>query len=249
VSLGWRWVCVAGPPNGWRRRIRYPGGHPMAWLEQDPTSGRFKICFRWGDRQFKKTVKTNDLQQGQAILLRAEENIGLIGRGRLPPPPDADIATFLLSDGRLAQLPKAFPPEPRPRRRPGVHSPLRVSGRPVADQCPSGRPAPKSSRAPATWSCTSTAAWPTASIGRRAPTHSCAGSRTLPTNSIRRIATSGSMTGRCARGKATDPQGAIPHFVSLLGARRRCRVRYWLPFGTWPRPTAKKAATRKSAAA
>ena len=30
----------------------------MAWLEEHPTSGHFKICFRWGGRKLKKTVKT-----------------------------------------------------------------------------------------------------------------------------------------------------------------------------------------------
>jgi len=32
----------------------------MAWLEEHPTSGRFKICFRWSGRKRKKTVKTTD---------------------------------------------------------------------------------------------------------------------------------------------------------------------------------------------
>lgn len=82
----------------------------MAWLEQHPSSGRFKICFRWGGKQFKKTVKTSNRSDAEAILLRLEETIGLIERGRLPLPPEADIATSLLSDGKMTQPPKVEPP-------------------------------------------------------------------------------------------------------------------------------------------
>lgn len=85
----------------------------MAWLEQHPTSGRFKICFRWGGQQLKKTVKTTNRSDAEAILIRLEENIGLVERGRLQMPPDADIATFLLSDGKMTQRPKVEP-TPKP---------------------------------------------------------------------------------------------------------------------------------------
>jgi hypothetical protein len=37
----------------------------MAWLEQHPTSSRFKICFRWGRQRFKKTVKTTNRSEAQ----------------------------------------------------------------------------------------------------------------------------------------------------------------------------------------
>src|SRR5262245_22062252 len=85
----------------------------MAWLEQHPTSDRFKICFRWGGQQFKKTVKTTNRSEAEAILLRLEENIGLVERGRLLVPPEADIAVFLLSDGKMTQPPKVeLPPKP-----------------------------------------------------------------------------------------------------------------------------------------
>ena len=85
----------------------------MAWLEQHPTSGRFKICFRWGGHQFKKTVKTTNRSDAEAILVRLKENIGLIERGRLQIPPETDIATFLLSDGKMTQTPK-IEPQPKP---------------------------------------------------------------------------------------------------------------------------------------
>ncbi|MBL8793445.1 MAG: hypothetical protein JNM56_06055 [Planctomycetia bacterium] len=53
----------------------------MAWLEQHPTSGHFKVCFRWGRKKFKKTLKTTDRQKAEGILLRLQENINLLERG------------------------------------------------------------------------------------------------------------------------------------------------------------------------
>lgn len=85
----------------------------MPWLEQHPTSGRFKICFRWGGRQFKKTVKATDRRDTHAILQRVQENLGLAERGRLEIPTDADVATFFVSDGKLTDRPK-LPPPPKP---------------------------------------------------------------------------------------------------------------------------------------
>lgn len=81
----------------------------MAWLEEHPTSGRYKICFRWGGRKLKTTLKTKKRKDAEATLLRFEENINLLERGRLDLPPDADVATFLLSDGKLTRNPKDLP--------------------------------------------------------------------------------------------------------------------------------------------
>jgi integrase len=84
----------------------------MPWLEEHPTSGHFKICFRWGGRKLKKTVKTNNRQQADAALARFEENLALLERGRIELPPDADIGTFLLSDGKLSKKPSPTPSPP-----------------------------------------------------------------------------------------------------------------------------------------
>jgi integrase len=82
----------------------------MAWLEEHPTSGHFKICFRWGGRKLKKTVKTNNRDDAETALARFQENLNLLERGRLELPPGADIGTFLLSDGKLNGQPVAAPP-------------------------------------------------------------------------------------------------------------------------------------------
>ena len=82
----------------------------MAWLEEHPTSGHFKICFRWGGRKLKKTVKTTKRRDAEAALARFKENLHLLERGRLELPPDADIGTFLLSDGKLNGQEATNPP-------------------------------------------------------------------------------------------------------------------------------------------
>jgi integrase len=73
----------------------------MAWLEEHPTSGHFKICFRWGGRKLKKTVKSTARDDAETALARFKDNLQLLERGRLELPPGADIGTFLLSDGKL----------------------------------------------------------------------------------------------------------------------------------------------------
>ena len=77
----------------------------MAWLEEHPTSGHFKLCFRWGGRKLKKTVKTANRCEAETALARFEETLQLVERGRLDLPLGADIGTFLLSDGKLISQP------------------------------------------------------------------------------------------------------------------------------------------------
>jgi integrase len=78
----------------------------MAWLEQHPTSGQYHLCFRWNGQKKRRTLATPDRKSAEAILLRFEENLTLLERGRLELPVDADIVTFLLSDGKLARSPQ-----------------------------------------------------------------------------------------------------------------------------------------------
>src|SRR5437764_8965643 len=90
--------------------VGFPGDNPMAWLEEHPTSGHFKICFRWGGRKLKKTVKTAVRSTAETALARFQENLHLLERGRLELPAGAKIGTFLLSDGKLNGHPAAAPP-------------------------------------------------------------------------------------------------------------------------------------------
>jgi integrase len=77
----------------------------MAWLETEK-SGRFKVCFRYGGRKYKKALKTSDPDDANALVGRLEENLRLLERGRLELPHGANLAVFLLSDGKLSAKPK-----------------------------------------------------------------------------------------------------------------------------------------------
>lgn len=77
----------------------------MAWLEQHRTSGHYHLCFRFGGKKYRRTLDTDDAKSAEATRLRFEENLVLLERGRFELPPDADLITFLLSDGKLASKP------------------------------------------------------------------------------------------------------------------------------------------------
>ena len=79
----------------------------MAWLEEDPKYGTFKVGFRFGGRRYKRRLDTRDRAEADRIAARLEENIKLVERGRLALPEGADVPTFFLSDGKLAAPPKA----------------------------------------------------------------------------------------------------------------------------------------------
>lgn len=72
----------------------------MAWLTQEP-SGIFQIGFTFAGQRIKRSLRTCDEGTAEAAMLRVEENIRLVMNGRLPVPADADVASFLLSDGKL----------------------------------------------------------------------------------------------------------------------------------------------------
>ncbi|OAI45933.1 hypothetical protein AYO44_12305 [Planctomycetaceae bacterium SCGC AG-212-F19] len=78
----------------------------MATLEYDVVARRYRIRFSFGGRPFKRSLKTQDEAEARAAVTRVEETIRLIDRGRLEIPPDADPATFILSDGKLNSKPK-----------------------------------------------------------------------------------------------------------------------------------------------
>ncbi len=85
----------------------------MAWL--DERNGRYHLCFRFGGTKYKKSLKTGNKKQANQLLARVEENIALVERGRLSIPDEADVATFLLSDGKMANkpAPKSAPTAPQ----------------------------------------------------------------------------------------------------------------------------------------
>lgn len=74
----------------------------MAWLEQKK-SGTFHILFRVGEEKFRRSLKTKNQREATTRRMRIEENLRLVDSGRLSIPEDADLVTFLLSDGNLNQ--------------------------------------------------------------------------------------------------------------------------------------------------
>ena len=77
----------------------------MASLEQQTRGGNYRAIFWFDGRKFSRTLKTCDEQEANSAVQRIEENIRLVERGRLEIPADADVATFLLSDGKLDKKP------------------------------------------------------------------------------------------------------------------------------------------------
>ena len=73
----------------------------MAWLEK--RGGQFHLGIRLGSRKLKRSLQTIDPQEAQDLADRVERRLKLIDQGDLTLPPDADLLTFLLTDGKLAR--------------------------------------------------------------------------------------------------------------------------------------------------
>ena len=71
----------------------------MAWVEK--RGKRFRLLFRLNNEKYTIGLKVTDPKEVSACLARVEENIQLVERGRLIVPEGADLALFLLTDGRL----------------------------------------------------------------------------------------------------------------------------------------------------
>lgn len=74
----------------------------MAWLQTDP-SGNYHVSFRFAGRKFKRSLRTKAIKKAEMRLNRLEENVELVLSGRLEMPDEADVATFLLSDGKISK--------------------------------------------------------------------------------------------------------------------------------------------------
>ena len=72
----------------------------MAHIELDESSRRYRIRFRYGGKEYKRSLKTTSEGEANSILGRVEETVRLLERGRMVLPSDADAGTFILSDGK-----------------------------------------------------------------------------------------------------------------------------------------------------
>ncbi len=78
----------------------------MASLKQHPESGQYHLRFRFEGQSYRRSLKTGNRREAEAVLARAEETMLLIRRGRIEVPEQADIVEFLLSDGKNVQPPQ-----------------------------------------------------------------------------------------------------------------------------------------------
>lgn len=71
----------------------------MASLEHDRNSGNFHIRFRFGGREFRRSLRTKSAKRAHATAGRIAETLHLLNGGRLFIPAGSDVASFILSDG------------------------------------------------------------------------------------------------------------------------------------------------------
>jgi integrase len=71
----------------------------MASLEQ--RGNHYRIIFRLGGRKHHVSVKAGDRKEAEACLVRLEDNLRLVERGKMCVPAGADLGIFLITDGKL----------------------------------------------------------------------------------------------------------------------------------------------------
>src|SRR4051812_49082335 len=75
----------------------------MANAIRDPRTGKFRVFFRLGKRQFNKTLRLENERAAERLCALIEETIQDLTRGRLVIPEGADPATFILSGGKATE--------------------------------------------------------------------------------------------------------------------------------------------------
>jgi integrase len=75
----------------------------MASIKKDPISGNYRIHFRYGGKQFQKSLKTCDEVEAKALLGRIELMLRELGNGRKVVRPGADFWEYVFSDGTRTQ--------------------------------------------------------------------------------------------------------------------------------------------------
>ncbi len=80
----------------------HQGTKAVPYRELDSAFGFYRIRFRYQGRPYKRSLKTGDTVEANAVAARVAETIRLLERGRLQMPPDADPELFIISDGKQA---------------------------------------------------------------------------------------------------------------------------------------------------
>ena len=85
----------------------------MATLEQDPSSGRYRVRFRYEGRAYKRTTRTKNYRSASSVLSQVEETLRLLELGLTSVPDNIDPGKFIVSGARYKreQLPKLTHPQ------------------------------------------------------------------------------------------------------------------------------------------
>jgi len=75
----------------------------MSSQNYDPKTGKARIFFRYGGRQFNRTIKVKSERGGLALCETVDQTIADLERGRLVLPPDSDPVSFIISGGKLVE--------------------------------------------------------------------------------------------------------------------------------------------------
>jgi hypothetical protein len=77
----------------------------VAAIHCNPKSGFWRISFRFGGKQYQKSLKTDDEKKAQGWKAQIEENLHDLERGRRVLPATADLWAFIRSGGKLEAEP------------------------------------------------------------------------------------------------------------------------------------------------
>jgi hypothetical protein len=78
----------------------------VASVSRDPKCGVYRVHFRFGVKQYQKSLKTTDGGEAEAMKGRIEETLLAIDKGWLTPPADPDAFwPFVFSGGKLESKP------------------------------------------------------------------------------------------------------------------------------------------------
>ena len=79
----------------------------MAWL--DKRGDNFRLVFQIGGQTFKRSLRTSDQREADGMVVLVERRIKMVERGELAVPEEADLASFLIANGK-SQTPIAVKP-------------------------------------------------------------------------------------------------------------------------------------------
>jgi hypothetical protein len=75
----------------------------MAWL--DKRGQNYRLVFQLGGQTFKRSLGTSDRREAEGLVALVERRIKMVERGELAVPEEADLATFLVADGKQKTTP------------------------------------------------------------------------------------------------------------------------------------------------